>query len=377
MLSAFKNFGITFLIAAIIFGLVAFFVTSVITDTVDGILSPGGNDLDNILNNHPSTSVPPTSSTPTSAPGTSTATEEEILGESFDMLIVVSDTEPGGLAYPKDMDELQDLFESGKLVDNKLGVLSTTFKRSDAIAIILLRVDKENKSYSFTSLSSIMRVSTPAGDMLLGDLYTIYGLDFLKEKVSALTGVTVDKEVILGSSDISNIAAEFDGITFNVPVDIYYNGEVYGSTELLTEYENIKKTDKTAKKPELILEAGVQFLSADDIPALFLFRESSSSTMSNKASMIVGCTKAYMSLVAKLEVEEMLEKFDIFVDNELITTNLTKNWIEDNSGIIAAYANFDHPTVAYPGTFKTLTDDFGTIVYVQPNITNALNIFKK
>ncbi len=375
MLSAFKNFGLTFLIAAVVFGAIAFSVTGLLINTMDEILSPTGNDLDDILGEQPGTSD--TTTPPTAVPPTASPTEQPIEGESFNMLIVVSDTQPYGIPYPSNKSELQDLIEDGILNDEKVGLLSTNFRRADAVSMVLVRVDKDKRAYSFTALSSLMRASTPAGDMLLGDIYSVYGIDFLIGKIAALTGVTADKYVTVGSDDITAVAGEFEGITFNVPVDIYKAGEIYGTEELLREYEANKDSDKNAVEPKLVLSVGVQQLTAENIPALLMFEETSSATVSSKASISAGLAKAYLALVTQLTPDDLLAKFDLFADNELISTNITKDWIEDNMGIIAAYKDFDHPTVQYPASFKTETDDFGTVIFVQPNISNAVSIFSK
>ena len=58
MLSAFKNFFITFLIAALVFGAAAYFATRFLTDTISGIFDMEANELDQILHQNSDTASP-------------------------------------------------------------------------------------------------------------------------------------------------------------------------------------------------------------------------------------------------------------------------------------------------------------------------------
>ena len=51
MLSALKNFGVTFLISALLFGIIAYFATGLVTNTVGQMLDDEDASLDNIIKN--------------------------------------------------------------------------------------------------------------------------------------------------------------------------------------------------------------------------------------------------------------------------------------------------------------------------------------
>ena len=68
-MSALKNFVITFLISALIFGSVAYFATQFLTDTITGIFDAEKSELDSILNpSNPSDTTPSTDQTKTIRP---------------------------------------------------------------------------------------------------------------------------------------------------------------------------------------------------------------------------------------------------------------------------------------------------------------------
>ena len=51
MLSALKNFGVTFLISALLFGIIAYFATGLVTNTVGQMLDDEDASLNNIIKN--------------------------------------------------------------------------------------------------------------------------------------------------------------------------------------------------------------------------------------------------------------------------------------------------------------------------------------
>ena len=59
MLSAFKNFFVTFLISALVFGAAAYFATQFLTETISGIFDAESSELDHILNPGTDTAVTP------------------------------------------------------------------------------------------------------------------------------------------------------------------------------------------------------------------------------------------------------------------------------------------------------------------------------
>ena len=92
MLSAFKNFFITFLVAALVFGVAAYFATRFLTDTITGIFEEESDVLDSILNPTETASPPETSGTEDPPPVEDDPLDIE--GDSFNMVLIVTDYQP-------------------------------------------------------------------------------------------------------------------------------------------------------------------------------------------------------------------------------------------------------------------------------------------
>ena len=85
MLSAFKNFGVTFLIAAIIFGVIAYFAVGFVLNTVDSIMESEQGELESIIQN------PETGEGDGESDGELVdPPEDEIVGDSFNFLVITT-----------------------------------------------------------------------------------------------------------------------------------------------------------------------------------------------------------------------------------------------------------------------------------------------
>ena len=88
MLSAFKNFFVTFLIAALVFGAGAYFAAQFLTDTITGIFDAEASELDEILN--PSQNPTPSVTEPVDpSAGTQTPAEELEGGNSMNNKVTI------------------------------------------------------------------------------------------------------------------------------------------------------------------------------------------------------------------------------------------------------------------------------------------------
>ena len=85
MLSALKNFAVTFVIAAVVFGTIGYFATRFVTATVSDILDSEKTELDNILSAETETESGATGDTTESDTTTQTPSAEVDLpdGKSF------------------------------------------------------------------------------------------------------------------------------------------------------------------------------------------------------------------------------------------------------------------------------------------------------
>ncbi|MGN1408661.1 MAG: hypothetical protein ACI4XJ_00640, partial [Eubacteriales bacterium] len=89
MLSAFKNFGVTFLISALLFGIAAYFATGLVTNTVGEMLEDENVELNEIIQNEDASQAGETENTQQTNPNVKVPA-----GESFNFLIAVTDARP-------------------------------------------------------------------------------------------------------------------------------------------------------------------------------------------------------------------------------------------------------------------------------------------
>ena len=86
MLSAFKNFGVTFLIAAVVFGVIAYFATGFVTNTVTDILDNEKSKLNEIMQDPDAEEVPQETTDPDINP----LDEQLPEGKSFNFLVLTT-----------------------------------------------------------------------------------------------------------------------------------------------------------------------------------------------------------------------------------------------------------------------------------------------
>ncbi|MBR4880943.1 MAG: hypothetical protein IKU19_03355 [Clostridia bacterium] len=212
-MAALKNFGITFLISILVFGITAYFVAGFFTSTVNGILDKENDRLDQLF---------------TEAADVTTAEDEvgedilaEVKGDSFTVLFGVTDRRDGDFDYfPEDEKAI------GKIeTDNKksVGLLVKDYRTVKVKSIVLMRVCKETREYTFISVPSTSKVYTQMGGgyTLLEDVMYFYDQDYFVQKVSAMTGITPDYTVLVNITDLDDVLTQTGGFTCHIPEDIY------------------------------------------------------------------------------------------------------------------------------------------------------------
>ncbi|MBQ8332450.1 MAG: hypothetical protein IJX93_01595, partial [Clostridia bacterium] len=132
MLSALKNFGVTFLISAALFGIIAYFATGFVTSTVSSILDEEDSQLDDIIQNDPNGGE--TGNDSAGVPGN----EEEVPeGESFNFLIITTDYRPDLYNdYQPTLDLMSQHNWYATPPEDTMGSLSTDFREAEASSIV-------------------------------------------------------------------------------------------------------------------------------------------------------------------------------------------------------------------------------------------------
>ena len=366
MLSAFKNFFVTFLIAALVFGSVAYFATRFLTDTITGIFDAEENELDQILN--PTTDSGAVTSAPVTEPPVKPDTpnpEDVIQGESFKMLFIVTDYQPDIFNDYLPSDDQLAAMQNDPSVTT--GVLGTAYRRPRACAVLLLRADKERSEFTFTAFPSAMRVSTSSGEQSMADLYNLYGRDFIVSEVASLTGLEIDYDLLLNITELSDIVTELGGIPMYFSKELYYNGRI--ST-------TVKPSDEDKDFLPLLYGIGKNNVDGPGAVALLMNEDYSTGVAERCVTLVTFFTELLNKLTAMSEAD-LTAFYDNLCEDALIDTTFTVKELVSHADLIYAYTreDFKKTTLSYPGRFVAATET--SEAYFEPNTKEGLALFKK
>ncbi len=427
MLSAFKNFFVTLLIALVIFGVAAYFAVMFVTDTMSSILSSEKEQLDDIFEREEDES-------PVMEPDPEEDPFADVEGESFDILLVITDYRPDLYAdyLPKDAAILGEQVSNLDNPYEGVGVLAADYRTEQASAIVLVRGDREGGQFTYTYISPVTQVSTPTGYHTLGEVYTYYGLEVLTEHVRALTGIGTEYELLINGYNLDELVNYLGAVTVNLSKDIYFDGRAY-----TTQYEYTG--DAVGADGEHYVEhipnaytlgLGVVEATAENIYILSSLSERSMADISVKEAYTVEAVRQYMARLAEMDddtlrafVEDLTPNIGGYAETETGETEAlpetetveetaapaTDNpwWsaesgvVEDDEtesplfepdtpvietafntvelerivGVLRAVSLFESVTVSYPGTYHTATED--SAAYFEPDTKTALAMFRE
>ena len=245
-----------------------------------------------------------------------------------------------------------------------------TVKRADAI--VLLNVNKEDKSFAICSIPSYLKLDTGTvsvkNEVYLGDLLVENSRTYFLEKIEALTGFPVDYYAFMSTKEFVKIIDEIGGIEYNVPTNMYYkdiNGNVL-----------------------VDLSAGLTRLDGKKALELVRFRgyQSSGGVIDDgdKQRRDVQCDLVYTVFDAFLK-ESNRQNIDDIVVNVLGliingNTNFTATAFIRHKDMLLGYEGYSHNVIQYPIiTTKMQTLETGEQIAVHtPNIREAVeNTFKE
>lgn len=340
-----RSFFITFLIALLIFGVCAFFITGFVTDSINGLLSG-----DNV----PETTEAPVTDESGHVAETLPPPDDDLKGESFNMLLIGTDYRPSILSdYHPDIETQYPRFENTELLIGKDGALPEyPYRMVSADAIVLVCVNKEKQSFTFMQVPPKMLLTVGGVTTTVGDLYYEKGLDYFVNKVSGITGASIDYYAVTSVEQIANVVDELGTVTYTVPCDMEYTDEISGLNISLT--------------------AGANKLTGKDAAGLLAFDSYTNAGLSREKTAI-----SFLKAIAqKMTGASYLTKAASIALNlqEYVYTNFTIEDLENNLELIFKYGEFTVNTVEYPGSYYYSEDG---IKYFNPNISGAITALSK
>jgi hypothetical protein len=175
MMSSFRNFCISLVAALLILSAAAYNAIGIASTLFDEERNQGGNNqggLDVEKYEDPNLNV----------------TAPIKTGRSFNMIFIGID------------DYTEDLPSYGS------GEELTVPKRSKATTILFVRYDKENRSIIMSNIPASTVVTIDFVTMTLGEAFGYRGAEYVKEKASALTGLTIDFSFVFSGKEFAKYA---------------------------------------------------------------------------------------------------------------------------------------------------------------------------
>ena len=298
MLSALKNFGVTFLIAAILFGILAYFATGFVTGTVKNILEEEQNKLDEIIQGD---DKDPPNSDINDDPDHPDDTPE---GESFNFIIFATDYRPD--LYDTYHPSLSKLYETdwNFVPSNETtGILSSNYRKLNLSSIMMVRIDKEKKQVVYSYLTPETLIYTPSGYHTLSEIYILYGKKTVLEYINSMTGLKFKYSLVLDGYNMDELMELLGPINVRSVRDIYHDG-MYSTMEYETTIEHTSADGSTWIEhiPNKWLQsAGDVTLDGNRLFNMITVNERSMADFNAKSAYVIEIIQAYLEKIAVME----------------------------------------------------------------------------
>lgn len=336
-MNSLRSFFITFLIALLVFGVCAFFITGFVTDSINSLLTED------------KTTEP--ADTTTSGNGeiiTPVGPDGQIEGESFNILLIGTDYRPSMLTdyHPEIASQYPAFSDPTQLIGYAGDLPEYGYRRVSADAVVLVCVNKEKRSFTYLQIPTDMQLTVGGVSTTVADLYYDMGLTYFVNKMSGITGVTIDYYALTSVEEIAGVVDAMDSITYTVPCDMEYVDAISGLT--------------------ISLKAGTQTLTGTDVAGLLSFDSYTNDNLSREKTML-----SFLKALAQkmTNVTYFNKAVDIFANAEqYVYTNFTAGDLVKNLDLLFMYSEFTVQTVDYPGSYYYSNG----VRYFNPNITLAI-----
>ena len=229
--------------------------------------------------------------------------------------------------------------------DQKPGVKTGNDVSADTI--IFVTISESKKSFVYMSLPCRMEVVVDNETMFLGDVYGKKGVDYLCERVTGLTGISINYYATVALEDMAEVIDELGGIEFSVPVNMNY-------------------TDHKGKL-NIDITRGYQKLSGEEAVNMLRYRGDS---FRDRGTRNVNFIQA---LVRELTASDFKpEAADTYLKlAKYVTTNFGQADLVKYMDVIWSYSEYNVISLDYPGKYATNED--GYTIY-RPNTDAAYSL---
>lgn len=219
-----------------------------------------------------------------------------------------------------------------------------------ADGIFLVRIDKTNAAYTLISIPANTRLYVGGADRAIGSLTALESYSFLKQKVTAITGLPVDYYVAVEMEGFKELVDLAGGVNFEVPVDMKYKDP-----------EQALKID---------LKAGMQRLDGNKALQLVRWRGYENS-IEGRHQTQMAFFKAFASAVFKTANVFKAQSI-VSTIFESIHTDMTATDFLANASLIFSFDTFAVTTHEYPGRYVVENN----VEWYVPSTDGAFTMFE-
>lgn len=391
-----RNFGITFAISLVVLGVVAIFAARYVAGAVTDIFNTNNKDISQILVTPEDTSAGDVDE--------NDKFSKELEGETFTWLMVVYDkrTTVYGDYYPTSS-KLEKVEGAGE------GLLGKDYRLVEAKAIAVVHANVQTRDYVIMTIPTITKVETGTGDYTLGELYAVYGIDFLSEKVGTMIGLDIDYYTVMNAIDLPSLASSIGAVTCELPLPIGFDGKEYvtykepsDGSEEESSAESDSTKDETLPDETFLLEDPVESDSSETTETkapeteppkeVITITNELDAASSVKLAKKLGVALLYSDYTDGIEqemtiltsfVNGVLNNISGSSDNALqniirglenkMKTNITTADIAKNGDVIRAYSWMGKQVYVYPGRFVSASAN--KEAYYIPDTNEAMELF--
>lgn len=344
MLSAVKNFALTFLISLLVFALCAYYIVGYVLTNLS-VISGGSGATE--------TTQPPA---PVITDDKGTVIEIPDTGASFNLLVAVTDYDPTLYNYdpdtvgaissgvisrpsveplpvPKDLasprrvsvapdsdpEDKTEEITNGENGDPQIsgGFYSARYKKIRTPQTLLIRFDREQSQVTFSSFPDAAYVVMDDRYVSLGDIYAKYGKQTLCDTIHSLTGCKIDNSIVIHPDGLKMLVDNLGGVYLNVPHEI-----------------------PAANEAEEPINSGGQVIKGDNIWRVLSYDGEGAA----RDSVIVELARAAISGITQItnypNADSLYDKLSVLVD-----TDFTKEAFMSNKDFIFRYSQLRNTSI--------------------------------
>lgn len=268
-------------------------------------------------------------------------------------------------------DEKNNESEGDKPADDGQGLTGKTFtvlfiipdeNNKYADTLLLMKVDRERKSFMFSALPPRLKVSvsgsSPSGGepITLASIYKTHDCKYLASQISSVTGLNVNYYYCITSANFKKLVDSFGGVEVNVPYDM-------------------EITDPETKEVLQSLSAGKQMLDGNKALIYTSFNDYVNGDEGRRTVQLNFLKLFLNSILTENNFSDIDGFYAKLFTNIKVNTNINADIFKNNADLLFKFSNYRiAPTVVFPTDESEI---IGETEYYSYVIADALEAYKE